>query len=137
MLWYTGGTKGSVMDTDLGGKMSKPPLPDSFTPKLKKGQLVEVTMGCTGTRPVTASELEQWREDRIKYNDWFDSAGETRLPPRYYSDDFSAGRKLTVLRAAASVKHVWYGRSTAKYALLLCTQTGHEYYVNKKYLRAV
>lgn len=117
--------------------MAQPPLPDSFTPKLKKGLLVEVTMGCTGTRPVTASELEQWRADRVKYNDWFDSAGESLLPPRFYSDDFSPGRKFTVLRAAASVRHVWYGRGGAKYALLLCTQTGHEYYVNKRYLRPV
>ena len=117
--------------------MSKPPLPESFTPKLKKGQLVEVTMGCSGTRRVTEAELRLWREERQRLGDWFDSAGESRLPPRYYSDDFSAGRKLTVLRAAASVKHVWYGRGTAKYALVLCTGTGHEYYIDKKYLRAV
>ena len=117
--------------------MNGPPLPDTFTPKLAKGQLVEVVMGCTGTRPVTDAELVLWQEERKRLNDWFDSAGESRLPPRFYSDDFSPGRKLTVLRAAASVKHVWWGRGSAKYALLLCTQTGHEYYVNKKYLREV
>ncbi len=117
--------------------MSKPPLPDSFTPKLKKGQLVEVTMGCSGTRRVTEAELRLWQEERKRLGDWFDSAGESRLPPRFYSDDFSSGRKLTVLRAAVSVKHVWWGRVRAKHALLLCTQTGHEYYVDKKYLRAV
>ena len=112
-------------------------IPTTFTPKLKKGQLVEVVMGCTGTRPVTAAELRHWDEERKRLNDWFDSAGESRLPPRFYSDDLSPGRKLTVLRAAASVRHIWYGRGTAKYALVLCTQTGHEYFLNKKYLRAV
>lgn len=117
--------------------MARPPLPDSFTPKLKKGQLVEVVIGCSGTRRVTAAELDHWHAERKRLGDWFDSAGESRLPPRFYSDDFSPGKKLTVLRAAVSVKHVWYGRGTAKYALVLCTQTGHEYYVNKKYLRDV
>ena len=117
--------------------MSKPPLPDSFTPKLAKGQLVEVVMGSIGVRRVTAAELEQWRADRIKYNDWFDSAGESRLPPQWHDDDFSPGRKFTVLRAAASVQHIWHRRIRAKYALVLCTGTGHEYYIDKKYLRAV
>lgn len=117
--------------------MANPPLPASFTPKLAKGQLVEVVMGCSGTRRVTDAELILWQEERKRLGDWFDSAGETRLPPRFYSDDFSPGRKLTVLRGAASVRHIWYGRGTAKYALLLCTQTGHEYFVNKKYLRGV
>lgn len=117
--------------------MNGPPLTQSFTPKLAKGQLVEVTMGCSGTRRVTDAELRLWQEERARIGDWFDSAGESRLPPRYYSDDFSVGRKLTVLRAAASVKHIWFRTSRAKYALVLCTQTGHEYYVDKKYLRAV
>ena len=117
--------------------MAQPPLPDTFIPKLKKGQLVEVVQGCTGTRGVTEAELRHWDAERKRLGDWFDSAGESRLPPRFYSDDFSPGRKFTVLRAAASVRHIWYGRGTAKYALLICTQTGHEYYVNKKYLRPV
>jgi len=117
--------------------MSKPPLPDTFTPKLKKGQLVEVVMGCTGTRRVTEAELRHWQEERKRLNDWFDSAGESRLPPRFYSDDFSVGRKFTVLRAAASVKHIWWCRGPAGFAVVFCTQTGHEYYVNKKYLRGV
>lgn len=117
--------------------MTQPPLPDSFTPKLAKGQLVEVVMGCAGTRRVTDAELRHWQEERKRLGDWFDSAGESRLPPRFYSDDFSPGRKFTVLRAAASVNHIWFRTSRAKYALVLCTQTGHEYYVNKRYLRAV
>ena len=117
--------------------MNGPPLPDTFTPKLKKGQLVEVVIGCSGTRGVTEAELRHWQEERKRLCDWFDSAGESRLPPRFYSDDFSPGRKFTVLRARVSVKHVWYGRGSAKYALLLCTQTGNEYLVNKRYLRGV
>lgn len=117
--------------------MAQLPLPDTFIPKLKKGQLVEVVQGCTGTRQVTESELRHWDAERKRLGDWFDSAGESRLPPRFYSDDFSPGRKFTVLRARVSVQHVWYRRGTAKYALLLCTQTGHEYLVNKKYLRGV
>ena len=117
--------------------MAQPTLPDTFIPKLKKGQLVEVVQGCTGTRRVTEAELRHWQEERKRLGDWFDSAGESRLPPRFYSDDFSPGRKFTVLRARVSVQHVWYGRGSAKYALLLCTQMGHEYLVNKKYLRGV
>ena len=117
--------------------MNGPPLPDTFTPKLKKGQLVEVVMGCTGTRGVTEAELRHWQEERKRLGDWFDSAGESRLPPRFHSDDFSPGRKFTVLRAAASVKHIWWGSRSAGFAVVLCTGTGHEYYVNKKYLRAV
>ena len=117
--------------------MAQPLLPDTFIPKLKKGQLVEVVQGCTGTRAVTEAEIRHWDAERKRLGDWFDSAGESRLPPRYYSDDFSPGRKFTVLRARVSVKHVWYGRGSAKYAMLLCTQTGHEYLVNKKYLRGV
>ena len=117
--------------------MANPLLPKDFIPKLKKGLLVEVVTGCTGTRRVTEAEIRHWDAERKRLGDWFDSAGESRLPPRFYSDDFSPGRKFTVLRAAASVRHIWYGRGTAKYALLLCTQTGHEYFVNKKYLRGV
>ena len=116
--------------------MAQPPLPDSFTPKLKKGLLVEVVIGCSGTRRVTAGELDHWHAERKRLGDWFDSAGESRLPPRFYADDFSPGRKFTVLRAAASVNHVWF-RVARGYSLVLCTQTGHEYYVNKRYLRAV
>jgi hypothetical protein len=87
---------------------------------------------------VTEAELRHWDEERRRIGDWFDSAGEPRLPPRYYSDDFSPGRKLTVLRAAASVEHIWYRVFRhGKYALVLCTRTGHEYYVQKQYLRAV
>jgi len=112
-------------------------IPQSFIPKLKKGQLVEVVMGCTGTRRVTEAELRHWDDERRRIGDWFDSAGEPRLPPNWYSEDFSPGRKLTVLRAAASVNHIWYRTRYGKYALVLCTGTGHEYYINKKYLRAV
>lgn len=117
--------------------MSSPPLPESFIPKLKKGLLVEVVQGVSGTRRVTDAELVLWQEERKRLGDWFDSAGESRLPPRFCSDDFSPGRKFTVLRAAASVNHIWFRTSRVKYALVLCTQTGHEYYVNKKYLRGV
>lgn len=117
--------------------MDRPPLPESFFPKLKKGQLVEVVMGCSGTRRITAAELQHWDDERRRLGDWFDSAGESRLPPRHVTDDFSPGRKLTVLRAAASVNHIWYRTRHGKYALVLCTRTGHEYYVQKQYLRGV
>ena len=63
--------------------MTRPPLTESFIPKLKKGQLVEVVMGCTGTRRVTAAELQHWDDERRRLGDWFDSAGESRLPPRF------------------------------------------------------
>ena len=112
-------------------------IPQTFIPKLKKGQLVEVVMGCNGLRPITASELQHWQEERKRLNDWFDSAGESRLPPRWAEDDLSKGHKLTVLRAAASTQHIFFGVRYGKYCKALCTQTGHEYYVNKKYLRAV
>jgi len=112
-------------------------IPTSFIPKLKKGQLVEVVMGCTGLRSITAVELKYWNDERARLNDWFDSAGESRLPPHWSEDDFSPGKKLTVVRAAASTQHVWFGRVRAKYCKAVCTETGHEYYVNKKYLRAV
>jgi len=117
--------------------MAQLSLTESFTPKLKKGQLVEVVMGCTGTRRVTPAELQHWHEERKRLGDWFDSAGESRLPPRFYSEDFSPGKKLTVLRAAVSVNHIWYRTGHGKYALVLCTRTGHEYYVQKRYLRGV
>jgi hypothetical protein len=117
--------------------MTQPPHPDTTTPKLKKGLLVEVVHGVEGVRTVTSAELDHWRAERKRLGDWFDDAGESRLPPRYNTDSFSVGRKFTVLRAIVSTKDLWYGRSHQKYALVLCTQTGHEYYVNKAYLRAV
>ena len=117
--------------------MTQPTLPDTFIPKLKKGQLVEVVMGCNGLRSITAAELQHWHSERKRLNDWFDSAGESRLPPRWAEDDFSPGKKLTVVRAAASTQHIFFGVKYGKYCKVLCTQTGHEYYVNKKYLRPV
>lgn len=117
--------------------MDRPTLPQSFIPKLKKGQLVEVVMGCVGLRSITAAELQHWQDERKRLNDWFDSAGESRLPPHWSQDDFSPGKKLTVLRAAASTQHIWFGVKYGKYCKAVCTETGHEYYVNKKYLRPV
>ena len=112
-------------------------IPQTFIPKLKKGQLVEAAHVIEGVRKITAGEVSRWYEERALLKDWCDDAGESRLPPQWAEDCFSPGRKFTVLRAAASVRHIWYGRGTAKYTLLLCTQTGHEYFVNKKYLRGV
>ena len=112
-------------------------IPQSFIPKLKKGQLVEVVMGCSGVRPITAAELKHWNAERVRLDDLFDSAGEPSLPPHWAQDDFSPGKKLTVLRAAASTQHIFFGIQYGKYCKAICTETGHEYYVNKKYLRAV
>ena len=117
--------------------MDRLTLPQSFIPKLKKGQLVEVVMGCSGVRSITAAELKYWHEERARLNDWFDSGGESRLPPHWSQDDFSPGKKLTVVRAAVSVQHIWYRVRHGKYAKVLCTQTGHEYYVDKRYVRPV
>ena len=112
-------------------------IPQTFIPKLKKGQLVEAAHVIEGVRKITAGEVSRWYEERALIKDWCDDAGESRLPPQWAEDCFSPGRKFTVLRAAVSTYKIWFRRSHIKYALVLCSQTGHEFYINKKFLRVV
>ena len=66
----------------------------------------------------------------------FDSAGESRLPPKYSSVELSPDLVYTVMRARCRVS-LGYGNPRAGMAKLLNTKTGQEVYIERKYLEAV
>jgi hypothetical protein len=112
-------------------------------PQLKKGQLVRVRQGVTGTRATTSAERNAWYEKfhadcRAGLDVWHDSAGESRLAPSCTDTDFSVGKCLTVTAASASPKRIgmlFGGRG--RYCMVLDTVTGQEWLMNKRYLEVV
>ena len=114
-----------------------------IVPKLKKGQLVRVRQGVTGTRATTAAERDAWREKlyadcRAGRDVWHDSAGETRLAPSCADTAFSVGKILTVTAAVASPKRVgMYISGRGRYCMVLDTVTGQEWMVAKRYLEVL
>jgi hypothetical protein len=114
-----------------------------IVPQLKKGQLVRVRQGVSGTRATTQAERSVWYEKfyadcRAGRDVPYDSGGESRLAPRTTSTDFSVGKCLTVTASVASPKRVgwtWGGRG--QYCMVLDTVTGQEWMVAKRYLEVV
>ena len=112
-------------------------------PQLKKGQLVRVRQGVSGTRATTSAERNAWYEKfhadcRAGLDVWHDSAGESRLAPSATSTDFSVGKCLTVTASVASPKRVGMHRvGRGQYCMVLDTVTGQEWLVNKRYLEVV
>jgi len=114
-----------------------------IAPILKKGQLVRVRQGVSGTRATTSAERNVWYEKfhadcRAGLDVWHDSAGESRLAPSATSTDFSVGKCLTVTASVASPKRVgmtWGGRG--QYCMVLDTVTGQEWLVSKRFLEVV
>lgn len=114
-----------------------------ITPVLKKGQLVRVRQGVTGTRATTPAERNAWYERfradcRAGRDVWHDDAGESRLAPSFMDTDFSVGKCLTVTVSAASPKRIGmtYG-GRGQYCMVVDTVTGQEWLMNKRYLEAV
>lgn len=114
-----------------------------IVPQLKKGQLVRVRQGVSGTRATTAAERNAWyakfHEDcRAGRDVWHDSAGESRLAPSQTDTDFSVGKLLTVTAAKVSPKRVgMYFAGRGRYCMVLDTETGQEWMVAKRYLEVV
>jgi len=114
-----------------------------IVPQLKKGQLVRVRQGVSGTRATTSAERNAWYEKfhadcRAGLDVWHDSAGESRLAPSATSTDFSVGKCLTVTASVASPKRVGMHRvGRGQYCMVLDTVTGQEWLVNKRYLEVV
>ncbi len=114
-----------------------------IVPKLKKGQLVRVRQGASGTRSLTSAERNAWYEKfhadcRAGRDVWHDSAGESRLAPSQTDTDFSVGKILTVTVASASPKRVgMYFSGRGRYCMVLDTVTGQEWMVAKRYLEVV
>jgi len=114
-----------------------------ITPKLKKGQLVRVRQGASGTRSTTSAERNAWYEKfhadcRAGRDVWHDSAGESRLAPSRTDTDFSVGKILTVTSASASPKRAgMYFSGRGRYCMVLDTVTGLEWMVAKRYLEVV
>ena len=114
-----------------------------IVPQLKKGQLVRVRQGVSGTRATTSAERNAWYEKfhadcRAGLDVWHDSAGESRLAPSATSTDFSVGKCLTVTASVASPKRIgmtWGGRG--QYCMVLDTVTGQEWLVNKRFLEVL
>ena len=112
-------------------------------PQLKKGQLVRVRQGVSGTRATTSAERNAWYEKfhadcRAGLDVWHDSAGESRLAPSATSTDFSVGKCLTVTASVASPKRVGMHRvGRGQYCMVLDTVTGQEWLVNKRFLEVV
>ena len=114
-----------------------------IVPKLKKGQLVRVRQGVSGTRALTSAERNAWYEKfyedcRAGRDVWHDSAGESRLAPSQTDTDFSVGKCLTVTAASASPKRIgMHFGGRGRYCMVLDTVTGQEWMVAKRYLEAV
>ena len=114
-----------------------------IVPKLKKGLLVRVRQGVSGTRATTSAERNAWYEKfhadcRAGREVWHDSAGESRLAPSATSTDFSVGKCLTVTASVASPKRVGMHRvGRGQYCMVLDTVTGQEWLVNKRFLEVV
>jgi hypothetical protein len=114
-----------------------------IVPQLKKGGLVRVRQGVSGTRATTAAERNAWYEKfhadcRAGRDVWHDSAGESRLAPSLTDTDFSVGKILTVTAATASPKRVgMYQAGAGRYCMVLDTVTGLEWMVAKRYLEVV
>ena len=114
-----------------------------IVPQLKKGGLVRVRQGVTGTRATTAAERNAWYEKfhadcRAGLDVWHDSAGESRLAPSRTETDFSVGKILTVTAASASPKRIgMHFSGRGRYCMVLDTVTGQEWLVNKRYLEVV
>ena len=112
-------------------------------PQLKKGQLVRVRQGVSGTRATTSAERNAWYEKfhadcRAGLDVWHDSAGESRLAPSATSTDFSVGKCLTVTASIASPKRVGMHRvGRGQYCMVLDTVTGQEWLVNKRFLEVL
>jgi hypothetical protein len=114
-----------------------------IAPRLKKGLLVRVRQGVTGTRALTAAERNAWYEAfhadcRAGRDVWHDDAGESRLAPIYMDTSFSVGKCLVVTASVAAPKRVgmsFSGRGT--YCMVLDTVTGREWLMNKRYLEVV
>ena len=112
-------------------------------PKLKKGQLVRVRQGVSGTRSTTGAERNAWYEKfhadcRAGLDVWHDSAGESRLAPSRTETDFSVGKILTVTAASASPKRIgMHFSGRGRYCMVLDTVTGQEWMVAKRYLEVV
>jgi len=114
-----------------------------IVPQLKKGGLVRVRQGVSGTRATTAAERNAWYEKfhadcRAGRDVWHDSAGESRLAPSLTDTDFSVGKILTVTAATASPKRVgMYQAGAGRYCMVLDTVTGHEWLVAKRFLEVL
>ena len=114
-----------------------------IVPQLKKGGLVRVRQGVTGTRATTAAERNAWYEKfhadcRAGLDVWHDSAGESRLAPSRTETDFSVGKILTVTAASASPKRIgMHFSGRGRYCMVLDTVTGQEWMVAKRYLEVL
>lgn len=112
-------------------------------PQLKKGQLVRVRQGVSGTRATTSAERNAWYEKfhadcRAGLDVWHDSAGESRLAPSATSTDFSVGKCLTVTASVASPKRIgMHFGGRGRYCMVLDTVTGQEWMVAKRYLEVL
>lgn len=114
-----------------------------IVPKLKKGQLVRVRQGVSGSRATTQAERNAWYEKfhadcRAGRDVWHDSAGESRLAPSTTGTDFSVGKILTVTAAVASPKRVgMYQAGAGRFCMVLDTVTGLEWLVSKRFLEVL
>ena len=114
-----------------------------IVPQLKKGLLVRVRQGVSGTRATTAAERNAWYEKfhedcRAGRDVWHDSAGESRLAPSLTDTSFSVGKLLTVTAAKVSPKRIgMYFAGRGRYCMVLDTETGQEWMVAKRFLEVV
>jgi hypothetical protein len=128
---------------EQGGNMASELPGICIFPKLKKGQLVRVRQGVSGTRSTTSAERNAWYEKfhadcRAGLDVWHDSAGESRLAPSRTETDFSVGKILTVTSASASPKRIgMYFSGRGRYCMVLDTVTGQEWLVSKRFLEVV
>jgi len=116
-----------------------------IVPKLKKGQLVRVRQGVSGSRATTAAERNAWyvkfaADCKAGRDVPYDSAGEPRLAPDTAEVSFSVGKCLTVTAAAASYRRIgksWWRPPMGGVCQVLDTVTGEEWLVAKRYLEVV
>jgi hypothetical protein len=116
-----------------------------MTPDIKKGDIVRLhpywsnalkvvphRQRQLGWRPIVSSELEEWNESMRQTGDYFDSAGEPRLPPQYATVETPPEGVWIVQRARVSAPKGY--RKVPGCALLLDTKRGISFYIRREML---
>ncbi len=85
------------------------------------------------TRIATEEDVRAWRNSDASKG--MTDGGETKLPPTAYTVRLYRDRVYTLLRARC--RPHWSHRPHPGMALVLCTETGEEAYVNRDFLAVI
>ena len=105
-----------------------------IVPRLKKGQLVRVRQGVTGTRATTTAERNAWYEKfhedcRAGRDVPYDSGGESKLAPSDTYFTIPGDAVLTIVRGRASAPHGYY--TSKDCCQVFCPSNGETLFVKR------